>query len=234
MGAAQRLMAAVITDPSKLPGKLPETDANISQSIEDNIMADGEIGDAVYGLSAGTTENYERARRDSDLITRSVKMRMREGQTLDDAIAGVKKDLYGDSKVYNGGWGSLAMIVVPKDTDTGALGRGLSKSTPEFRAALEAQTAGILERSPGAGGSEATQRAILDAASQAQIARILDQGEFRSVNGGVGLFDPLTGAFVKGADGKPFTVSLDSILARDKVPDEARYPTMTMDGFVQP
>src|SRR5690606_12345036 len=57
-------------------------------------------------------------------------------------------------------------------------------------------------------------KAVLEATTENRIDNILVNGVIRNINGGYGLMDPYTGAFVAGADGQPIVLSLDNVLAR--------------------
>lgn len=135
-GAAQRLFQAAMVDPSKLAGKIPNDvkTSDIDQAVQAQIMDQGQIGDIYYGLSSGTAENYTRAQRDSKLINNAVNIRLRNGETMDQAIAEVSKDLYGDVQVVNQGH---MQILVPTSQDKGAVITELSSKLPEVEAALK-------------------------------------------------------------------------------------------------
>jgi hypothetical protein len=135
-GAGRRLMQAAITDPSKLPGKAPNTPSEISDAIQSKLMDEGQIGDIYYGLSDGTTENQERAIRDGKLLTNTVNLRLRNGETLNDAIASASKDLYGDVKPVTGDGRVGAQIIVPADTDPQPILDGLNGLLPTVRASI--------------------------------------------------------------------------------------------------
>ncbi|RTM07404.1 MAG: hypothetical protein EKK31_11615 [Hyphomicrobiales bacterium] len=134
-GAAQRLFQAAMTDPTKLAGaaKDGQKPADIAQAVQSSIMDQGQIGDIYYGLSNGTADNYTRAQRDSKLINNAVNIRLRNGETMDQAIAGVTKDLYGDVQVVNQ---PHAQILVPTNQDPSAVIAGLSAKLPEVEQAL--------------------------------------------------------------------------------------------------
>lgn len=135
-GAAQRLFQAAMVDPSKLAGNIPNNvkTSDIDQAVQAQVMDQGQIGDIYYGLSSGTAENYTRAQRDSKLINNAVNIRLRNGETMDQAIAGVSKDLYGDVQVVNQGH---MQILVPTSRDKGAAITELSSKLPEVEAALK-------------------------------------------------------------------------------------------------
>jgi hypothetical protein len=135
-GAAQRLFQAAIVDPAKLPGSDPAKPAVVSEAIQSGLMAPGEVGDIYYGLSNGSAENFTRAERDAKLLTNAVNLRMRNGEDLEQAIAGVSKDLYGDVQAVSGDDRINAQILVPKDQDPAAVLDGLAAVEPEVKAAL--------------------------------------------------------------------------------------------------
>jgi hypothetical protein len=117
-GAAERLFLHAMVDPGKLPGKAPNQPAEIDQAIEDGIMADGMVGDIYYGLSDGTAKNFVAAKRDADLMRRSVEHRIRGGQSIEDAVAAMSKDMFGDVQAVAGEFGLVnAQILIPADAD---------------------------------------------------------------------------------------------------------------------
>ncbi|RUV65845.1 hypothetical protein EOA64_00435 [Mesorhizobium sp. M1A.F.Ca.IN.022.02.1.1] len=136
-GAAQRLFQAAMVDPSKLAGKIPGDvkPADIDVAVQSSIMDQGQVGDIYYGLSNGTADNYTRAVRDSKLINNAVNLRLRNGETMYQAIAGVSKDIYGDVQVVND---SNMQILVPKNEDAAAVQTGLVATLPDVRKAVEA------------------------------------------------------------------------------------------------
>jgi hypothetical protein len=142
--AGRRLFQAATLDPTKLPGKVgPSTDA-INTRIQELVMAPGQIGDAVYGLSTGIPDNLDRAQRDDKLIFNAVQLRLRQGQELDVAINGAAKDIYGDVQVVSGDGNVNAIVTAPKDADPTVIRNGLAQLKPKVRAALEEQRARLL------------------------------------------------------------------------------------------
>ncbi|WP_442582542.1 M15 family metallopeptidase [Mesorhizobium sp. ASY16-5R] len=142
--AGRRLFQAATLDPTKLPGKVgPSTDA-INTRIQELVMAPGQIGDAVYGLSTGIPDNLDRAQRDDRLIFNAVQLRLRQGQELDVAISGAAKDIYGDVQVVTGDANTNAIVTAPKDADPTVIRNGLAQLKPQVRAALEAQRSRLL------------------------------------------------------------------------------------------
>lgn len=140
-GAANRLFEAALIDPSKLPGKSPETPDSIRSHIQSDVMDVGQIGDVYYGLSDGSTDNLATAQRDSKLLSNAVEIRMRKGEALDDAISGAAKDLYGDLKPVSGNSRVNAHILIPTDQDERAVLSGLQSVLPDVKSTLEAQFA---------------------------------------------------------------------------------------------
>jgi hypothetical protein len=196
-GAAERLFQAAMVDPTKLAGKLPgdiKPDA-IDSAIQDKIMGEGEIGDLYYGLSNGTANNYVRAQRDSKLINNAVNLRLRNGETLDQAIAGVSKDLYGDVQPVNE---TNMQILVPKDQDVNAVTTGLTAALPDVRGAIET----ILTVPSDAKTSDGT-KAILSAAVRQKTDDIMANGYFRNSGDGYVFVDPRTSLAVADPAGNP-------------------------------
>ncbi|RWL14889.1 MAG: hypothetical protein EOR57_31580 [Mesorhizobium sp.] len=196
-GAANRLFQAAMVDPTKLAGaaKDGQKPADIDLAVQDSIMDDGQIGDLYYGLSDGTAENYTRAQRDSKLINNAVNLRLRNGETMDAAIAGVSKDLYGDVQAVND---TNVQILVPKDQDAGAVVEGLQAAMPDVRTALTTALAPP-SNAPTADGT----KAIMDAVTQDSINRVLSEGYFRNSGDGYVFIDPYVGAAIADEQGNP-------------------------------
>lgn len=199
-GAANRLFQAAMVDPTKLAGTIPggapgvNVQALIDQTVQSTIMDHGQIGDIYYGLSNGTAENYTRAQRDSKLINNAVNIRLRNGETMDAAIAGVSKDLYGDVKVING---TNMQILVPKDQDVAAVQAGLTAQLPNVETALKTALA-IPADAKVADGS----KAIMTATADNYIKDTLSQGYFRNSGDGYVFIDPKTALAVADQNGQ--------------------------------
>jgi hypothetical protein len=195
--AADRLFQAAMVDPSKLAGKIPNDikTSDIDQAVQQQIMDQGQIGDIYYGLSSGTAENYVRAQRDSKLINNAVNLRLRNGETMDQAIAGVSKDLYGDVQVVNQGH---MQILVPSNQDKGAVITELSSKLPEVEAALKQAMA----VPAGASASDGS-KAIIQAAAANHIPNIIANGFFRNSGDGYVFIDPYTDKAVSDESGTP-------------------------------
>jgi hypothetical protein len=196
-GAAERLFQAAMVDPTKLAGKIPGevSSAMIDQAVQNQIMDQGQIGDIYYGLSSGTAENYTRAQRDSKLINNAVNLRLRNGETMDQAIAGVSKDLYGDVQVVNQGH---MQILVPTNQDRGAVITELSAKLPEVEAALKQALA-----VPASANASDGSKAIIQAAAANHIPNIIANGFFRNSGDGYVFIDPYTDKAVSDDSGSP-------------------------------
>ncbi|PAQ00902.1 lytic transglycosylase domain-containing protein [Mesorhizobium mediterraneum] len=196
-GAANRLFQAAMVDPTKLAGaaKDGQKPADIDLAVQDSIMDDGQIGDLYYGLSDGTAENYTRAQRDSKLINNAVNLRLRNGETMDAAIAGVSKDLYGDVQAVTD---ANVQILVPKDQDAGAVVDGLQAALPDVRTALTTALAPPSD-APTADGT----KAIMDAVTRDSINRVMSEGYFRNSADGYVFIDPYVGAAIADEQGNP-------------------------------
>lgn len=196
-GAAQRLFQAAMVDPSKLAGKIPGDvkPADIEVAVQSSIMDQGQVGDIYYGLSNGTADNYTRAVRDSKLINNAVNLRLRNGETMDQAIAGVSKDIYGDVQVVND---ANMQILVPKNEDAAAVQTGLMATLPDVRAAVES----VLTVPADAKASDGT-KAILSAAAKQKTDDVMANGYFRNSGDGYVFVDPKTSLAVADQSGNP-------------------------------
>jgi muramidase (phage lysozyme) len=197
IGASRRLFEAAMIDVSKLPGKLPVTAAEIDEAVQSEIMDMGQVGDIYYGLSDGAADNYLTAQRDSKLMGNAIHIRLRKGEALEDAVAGVAKDLYGDVVPVTSG---NAQILVPSDTDPKAVVRGLTASEPKLRAAMESSM-----KVPGE--AKGATKAIVNAERAAYIDRVMSDGYYRNAEGGYAFIDPYTGLAISDERGRPIIVT---------------------------
>lgn len=204
--AARRLFQAAMLDPDKQPGTLPVKPSDIDDEIQANIMADGKIGDIYYGLSGGTAQNYLLAERDAKLMKRAVQMRLRAGQDVNAAVAGVARDLYGDVVPIQRTGSVNAEILLPRDRDPADVMAGLNAMKSRVRSALEAAVPTPEGVKTSDGG-----RAIHEAVTKNYIASILDEGVFRSAGDGFVFIDSYSGLAVPGKDGKPLLFSLEDV-----------------------
>lgn len=206
--AARRLFQAAIVDISALPGKAPNTPAQIDEAIQSALLDEGQIGDIYYGLSDGTVENFERAQRDSKLLNNAVNIRIRRGETLEAAVAAAAKDLYGDVKPVTGDSRVNAQILLPADQDEAAVLEGLAGVLPQVETALTEALA-VPSYAPTADST----RAILDATGKNYIANVIAEGYFRNAGQGFVFIDPFTGTAVPDKNGQAMIFSLDQVEA---------------------
>ncbi|NSY17267.1 hypothetical protein [Neorhizobium sp. AL 9.2.2] len=209
-GAAYRLMQASIVDPAKLPKSGETKPREVDEAIYAGVWAPGEIGDAAYGTTYGDASSLERATVGTELLRKAALIRVSQGQDVDTAVEGAKKDLFGDMTVFSGSGSVTANLPIPKDIDQQKLADGLEASKASFKAAIEARRSAVMDgaNSKVADGS----KAVIDAATTNRAADIVDSGIFVPVGNGIGMRDPYTGAFVSGPDGNPLTLPLDRIL----------------------
>ena len=207
-GAARRLFQAVMLDPNKLPGKLPNTDAEIQEEISYRLMDQGKIGDLYYGLTAGDAMNYQSAQRDADLIKKAVQLRLIAGDDLGTAVDKVGRDMFGDVVTVGGNWDVNAQILLPSDEDPGPVLAGLGALKTEVREALEFK----LPDAPTQDGSRAITSAVLSNYTDLVMA----EGYFRNSGGGYVFIDPYVGQAVAGADGKPLVFTEDQVITASK------------------
>jgi hypothetical protein len=203
--AGKRLMQAAMIDPTKLPGKISDSEEAIKGQISDTIMGDGQIGDIAYGFASGLTENLASAQRDGELMTRAVQMRMVEGESLAQAVNGVKRDLFGAVRVVNRG-GAEALI--PDDASASEFVAGINALRPEIKSTIEA----AYPKST----AEGTAKAIIDATAANYADYLANNGVIRNAPGGYGVMDPKSGQFVAGPDGKPLIFTLDRVITAGK------------------
>lgn len=211
--AADRLMRASIINPKDLPGKIAESEGNIQQAIQDEVMADGEVGDLFYGLSYGQTENLVSAERDGKLLTKAVQLRMAGGETKDAAVAGAKKDLYGPVQAVSA---SSVDALIPDTADQTAFADGAAALLPQVEAAIMAGIPALPAATTGAAKS------LIDATISNRVKDVIAQGSFRNATGGYAFVDPYTLQAVQGKDGKPITFTLDQILEAGKASANSR------------
>jgi hypothetical protein len=185
--AARRLFQAATVDIGALPGKVDATPSEIEQSIQDNLMDEGLIGDIYYGLSDGIADNLLAAQRDSKLLKNAVTLRMYSGDSLDDAVAGAAKDLFGDVQAV---LDSNVQILLPTSTDPEPVVAGLQAALPDVRRALSAIKPRV---------TNAVQGNALDN----YIDMIVANGFFRNAGDGYAFIDSYTGNAVSDRSGAP-------------------------------
>lgn len=226
-GAARRLFQAATIDPAKLPGTLPVKPGDIDEAIQSTLMDEGQVGDIYYGLSDGTVENLEKAQRDSKLLSNAVNLRLRNGETMDAAISGASKDLYGDVQAVNA---HGAQIILPATEDPEPVLAGLTGLREKAKAALVDAMA-VPADAPAADSS----RAIMDAATANYMSNVLAEGYFRNSGDGFVFIDPFTGGAITSSDGSTVFFTMDEVRAavpaeRERLDRQSDEP-LTDDAF---
>jgi hypothetical protein len=225
-GAAQRLFQASLVDPTKLPGKVASTPAQIEERIQSLLMTEGQVGDIYYGLSDGVAENFVRAERDAKLMTNAVNLRLRNGEELDSAVAAVGKDLYGDVQIVTGDGRVNMQILMPAGENPEPIIEGLEAQMPAVRRAVEASL--VL---PAGLSTADSSKAVFGAATQNYADDVMAQGYFRNAEGGGYVFmifiDPFTSKAVSDAAGEPIIfkpLPVAPRVVRDRFEFEQRTP----------
>jgi hypothetical protein len=218
VGAAQNLMRAVMIDPAKLAGDLPGdiTGPQISGAIQDRIMAEGEIGDVIYGVSSGSIDNFQRVLADTTLIERDVRLHLIDGSAggdLNKAVDLTIKDMYGDVQIVRG---EGVKIALPAGVDPEPLKRGFVGLQPQVADALRRDMADGMVQILGdqvdirsSGMSDVVSMGIDNA-----VGIVLREGYF--INAGQDqfqFFNPYTGTVIGKPDGEPLLFSKSDVTA---------------------
>lgn len=147
---ARRLFRAVMTKPDEIPGEIPESVQSINEAIQRRLMSPGQIGDFYYGLSDGSADSYVVAERDTKLMLKSVQLRLLSGESLDAAVDGVGKDLFGNLVPVRGNGEVNAQILLPQGESSAPYLAGLSDLKGTVRSAMTAQMEipGIVDPDP--------------------------------------------------------------------------------------
>lgn len=230
MGAARRLASAAMADPKKLEiidNKVGGPQV-VDREIASQIFEKEKIGDAVYGLSAGLSENTKRATDDMELMRAYVRNEVINGKSVTDAVKAGIKDLYGNVKVYAP---RNAMLALPENEDTSVIGKGLSALEPSIKSAINARAPQL---APDAKPADREAHRIATARFDRLTSDMLANGEWRSFGKGIAFIDKTTGLAVSGTDGKPLVYTLDQVKEAAKVPATpsvpAAIPDMTSTG----
>lgn len=219
-GAGRRLFQAAMVDPSKLPGQSPFKPAEIDEAVQSNVMDQGQVGDLFYGLSDGSTSNFTTAERDSKLMTNAVNIRTRNGETLDAAIAGASKDLFGDVQAVND---THAQILLPAGDDPQPVLAGLESVLPRVRTAME-QALTV--------DATGTEKAVTGAVASNYIAQVMSEGYFRNSQGGYVFIDPYSGAAIADQGGKPIVFTDKDFAKPDPVDVPVDQPLSPTGDFM--
>jgi hypothetical protein len=222
-GAARRLFQAALVDPTKLPGKVAHTPADIEDRIQSLLMSEGQVGDIYYGLSDGVAENFVKAERDAKLMTNAVNMRLRQGEELESAVAAVGKDLYGKVQIVTGDGRANMQILMPAGENPEPIIDGLEAQMPAVRRDVEASiAAGRIEweAATGAPTTSSGMKAVSDAATQTHADYVMAAGHWRNaeVEGGFVFIEPYDGEAVSDATGKPIIFKPLKLPPRPKPP----------------
>lgn len=230
MGAARRLASAAMADPKKLDiidSKVGGPQI-IDREIADQIFAKEKIGDAVYGLSAGLSENSKRANDDMELMRSYIRMEVVNGKSVSDAVKAGIKDLYGDVKVYSP---RNAMIALPSGENENVIEKGLTALEPNIKGAI---TARAPQLAADAKPAEREAHRIAVSRFDRLTSDMLSNGEWRSFGRGIAFIDKATGLAVSGTDGKPIVYTLDQVREAAKAPAslpvETKVPDMSSTG----
>lgn len=222
-GASVRLFRAALLDPDKMPGQPKETDKDIALRMQEKLFDEGQIGNVLYGITAGRAENYQRFIDDGTLLTNAVKMRLVDGsaQNLDQAIDLAAKDLYGDVRVHTGkpfGGGAGAMIVLPADENPEPLRLGFNALLGQVGDALMANLTPAISGAP----TSTSEAAIAVAARDNRIAEILEEGYFAPSGPDTYVFvDPATGQAIASPTGGELEFDRDQVIEAGAVAREA-------------
>ena len=230
VGAARRLASAAMADPEKLKAVDPKkaSPAMIDDKIRAAILDVDTIGDAVYGLSAGRTENVKQARDDRELLSSYIRMEVAAGKDLDDAVAAGVKDIYGKVKVLKS---NKALLAIPEGENESQIERGLTALMPKVRTALDAR----IPPAPPATAPAAEREAHRLAKLQVERSNIdiMATGQWRSFGRDVAFVDKTTGLVVSDVGGKPIVYSMDAIKTsgqQSAAPPVAKVPDMASTG----
>ena len=229
-GAARRLASAAMADPEKL--KIVDSKVAgpqiIDREIADQIFAREKIGDAVYGLSAGLSENGKRATDDMELMRSYIRMEVANGKSVSDAVKAGIRDLYGDVKVYAP---RNAMLALPTGEDTAPIGKGLTALEASVRSALNARVPSL---APDAKPADREAHKIALSRFERMTSDVMSNGEWRSFGKGVAFIDKTTGLAVSTPDGKPLVYTMDQVREAGKAPaapaPSAKIPDMSSTG----
>jgi hypothetical protein len=206
-GAARRLAAAAMADPKKMDAMPKEASQSvIDDKIQRAIFVPDSIGDAVYGFSAGRSENIEQATGDRALLASYVRVQVLAGRTVDEAVDAGVKDIYGKVKVLSS---NKALLAIPEGEDEGRINDALTMAMPKVREALDAR----IPAAPPAGAPAAAKEAHRLAKLQVERSNIdlMATGQWRSFGRDVAFVDKTTGLAVTLPGGKPLVMSLDDL-----------------------
>lgn len=193
-GAAQNLFTAAMVDVSTLPGKIDATPEKIDDAVQSQVMDDGMVGDIFYGLSDGSVESFIPAQRDSKLLSNAVNLRMRKGETLEQAVDGAAKDLFGDVQPVVE---DNVKILLPANEDPDVVVAGLQALMPQVERALEEKIVNNGTRRPF------LTNPVVHEVARNQVPLVMSEGYFRNAGDGYVFIDPYTGDAVSDMNDQP-------------------------------
>ncbi|PWR24986.1 phage tail tip lysozyme [Zavarzinia aquatilis] len=209
--AARRLVRAITVKPGDLPGRPASSDKDIAETIQDEIMAEGQIGDAVYAL--GTSgDGAARAATDGDVLRAAVRLRLADGEDLTKAVRAAARDLYGPIHAVDNG--DAGVIALPDQLD--GYGRPDSRAQRAFdgrvtdglellRAEARKRAGAAVTPPDAANPGDADH---LRRSSERWLDQLVEDGQWRNVGAGFGLVDPASGLVLSGPGG-PIIFSVD-------------------------
>lgn len=218
VAAAQNLMRAVMIDPEKLAGAMPGgiTPAQINGAIQDQIFAEGAIGDVIYGVSSGSIDNFQRVLADSTLIERDVKLHLLDGSAggdLNKAVDLAIKDMFGDLEVVTG---AGMRITVPAGTDPEPLRRGFTGLRSQVADALRRDMRNGMVQIAGTDTAirETGMADVISMGIDNAVGQVLDEGYFINAGGDqFQFFNPFTGTVIGTPEGEPLLFSRSDVIA---------------------
>jgi hypothetical protein len=216
--AAQNLMRAVMIDPEKLAGVMPNgiTGTQINATIQDRIFDEGQIGDVIYGIHAGSTDNFQRVLADSTLIERDVKMHLLDGSAggdLNRAVDLAVKDMFGDVQVVAA---AGVRVTLPAADDPRPMRDGFAGLRPRVADALKTDMHNGMVQLLGEDTDIAAtgMQGIVSMGIDNAVGRVLDEGYFINAGGDqFQFFNTFTGTVIGNADGTPLLFKRSDVLA---------------------
>lgn len=223
MPTATQLFRAAMVDPTKLPGVVADKTADLKQTIQSTLFDNNGLASTVYGLTNGTTQNFNRAAQDGELLTRGAQLRLMDGSTTDPAtaVAMTAKDLFGDLKVVTssgGNAGAGMKVAVPSGEDQQQLQAGFNgllanvqqAASASVGAALPSASPSIESRDEASASGQAT---VINSIRDNYVRSIVSNGYFANAAGGFNFIDPKTGTAIPGPTGKPLLFTLNDVHA---------------------
>ena len=238
--AARRLFDASMQkkDADKLV-KLSETDRRSRDvALNDALLGASGKGHLLYNLDAPDADTLEQVKADRDLMERAIDVRLAKGESLSSATSGALSDLFGNRTRLTSETksGSGIDVLMPDNIDAATVTRGLSVFAPQVKASIQAMVnAEIADKLKRNGGEPMTQeqsaiKLMMETQARVTLENIMSNGFFKSVDDKVGFFNPYSGTFVAGPDGKPMLFTFDEISGA--AADARRNDPQGFKGFI--